>query len=368
MRQAGRFLEAAGPGSRVETLFMGGGTPSCLPRRELRALLAAFSVLGCEEWTVEANPETLDDSFLSACEEAGVTRLSVGIQSLRPRHLLALRRRATREDAVRAVSLLSRRWHGELNLDFITGIPGQSEAELREDIHILDDVQCGHVSLYQLTVEQGTPLERMVQSGEMLMNAQEQDEELWLAGREELLERGYGQYEVSNFCLPGRQCRHNLRYWRIDPYAGAGPGAVSTLPAAWAARAAGRPDLAAEPNAVVRFTNPKDLDSFLGGQERFWGIETEIVSARDFLLETLMMGLRLTRGIPQAILASRFGGTFDRFFPGLWNAWVEQGWAVPEKGVLRLSDRGILLLDYLLGQVVERLGESGVEGLSVSWP
>ena len=98
---------------------------------------------------------------------------------------------------------------------------------------------------------------------------------------------------------PGSECRHNLRYWRIDPYAGAGPGAVSTLPAEWAARAAGRPELAEHGQSVIRFTAPKNISAFLQGEKSFWGIETEVVEPADFLLECVMMGLRLAGGIPK---------------------------------------------------------------------
>jgi len=194
------------------------------------------------------------------------------------------------------------------------------------------------------------------------------DEELWLAGREELLNRGYLQYEVSNFCLPGRECRHNLRYWRIHPYAGAGPGAVSTLPAPWAARAASRPELAESGASVVRFTAPRDIPAFLEGQGSFWGAETEVISARDFLLENVMMGLRLSGGIADEMLRSRFGHGFAQLFPGVWEDWVSRGLALPADGMRRLSDAGLLLLDRLLGELFERHAPSWPENLNVHWP
>ncbi len=290
-------MDSAGSDARVETLFIGGGTPSCLPPPERESLLRAYTSLRPSEWTVESNPETLDESFLDSCAEAGVTRLSVGIQSLSTRHLKTLRRHATRAQAMAAIRLLQSRWHGQLNLDFITGIPGQTVSEVREDLAVLGDGWPDHVSLYQLTVEPGTPLEDLVDEGRIRLNRGQQDEELWLAGRDELMRRGYLQYEVSNFCLRDRECRHNLRYWRIEPYAGAGPGSVSTLPVAWAARAAARPDLAEDDASIVRFTAPRDIATFLQGQSHFWGAETETISPADFLLENVMMGLRLSGGI-----------------------------------------------------------------------
>jgi len=368
IRLARRLVESGGRDARVETLFVGGGTPSCLPSALLETLLGAFTPLGCSEWTVESNPETLDESFLDACRRAGVTRLSVGIQSLNTQLLHLLRRHATREQALAALDLVKHRWEGDLNLDFITGIPGQTVNDVHADLSVLRDGWPDHVSLYQLTVEPGTPLETMVDDGRIVMNRSELDEELWIAGRDALTSRGYRQYEVSNFALPGRECRHNLRYWRIDPYAGAGPGAVSTLPAEWAARAAARPELAGHGQMVVRLTAPKDIPAFLRGEEHFWGIETELISPSDFLLETLMMGLRLTGGIPEETIQSRFGSGFSELFPGLWEAWVSRGLALPPDGALRLSPNGLLLLDRLLREVAEMTAKPRLKTLLVHWP
>jgi len=367
-RLARRLVESADTAVPVQTIFVGGGTPSCLPPAQLETLLGSFGAMRAEEWTVESNPETLDEAFLDVCRRAGVTRLSVGIQSLNSRHLKTLRRHATAEQARAAIALLQKRWQGDLNLDFITGIPGQTAADVREDLSVIEKGWPGHVSLYQLTVEPGTPLETMVDEGSIALNKPEMDEELWLLGRDELVSRGLCQYEVSNFALPGHECRHNLRYWRIDPYGGAGPGAVSTLPAEWAARAAARPALAEHGQSVVRFTAPRDIPSFLQGEERFWGIETELVGPSDFLLECVMMGLRLAGGIPEETLRYRFGRGFPELFPGLWEGWVARGLALPPDGSLRLSADGLLLLDRLLREVFEMKLPSSPEQMHVRWP
>jgi oxygen-independent coproporphyrinogen-3 oxidase len=366
--QARFFLDAAAHGRRVETLFIGGGTPSVLPRKELEKLFSSLSDLGCAEWTVEANPETLDDSFLSLCRDAGVTRLSVGIQTLQEKHLRLLRRRASKEDALSAIRRLGQGWQGEVNLDFIAGIPGQTVQEVRDDLSVLEGSWPSHVSLYQLTVEPDTRLAALVNSGEIALNTPDQDEALWFAGKGALENRGYQQYEVSNFCLPGRECRHNLRYWRIDPYAGAGPAAASTLPGSWimpVLKDRGAADLS---SPVFRLSNPKDIHAFLQGPEALWGMEIESIAPRDFLLENLMMGLRMARGIPSDQLSARFGKSFKQMFPGLWEKWVIQGLADPDDDSLRLSRRGLHLLDHLLREVMEMLSSSAAPDVAVSWP
>ncbi len=260
-------------------------------------------------------------------------------------------------DNQRALSLLAARWAGEVSLDFIAGIPGQTASGLRSDLSALDEARARHASLYSLTVEPGTGLAAAAEEGRISLNDPERDEDLWFAGRDELERRGFGNYEISNFCLPGSASVHNLRYWNLEPYLGVGPGAVSTLPSAMLARILPRLGLhgpsAAE--VVCRLTCPHSIDGFLAGPEGLWGIRAEPIAAGEFLLETLMMGLRLAEGIPADRLEHRFGRSFEELFPGLWTRWVEQGLALPVDGRLRLSGQGRLVLDALLAQIAARI-------------
>jgi oxygen-independent coproporphyrinogen-3 oxidase len=369
--QARFLLEAAG-NPRVQTIFFGGGTPSALPPGLLEKLLGSFSDLRPVEWTVEANPETIDETFLACCRDSGVTRLSVGIQTLQPRLLSLLRRRASQGQCLAAVDLLQRRWRGELSLDFIAGIPGQTVHEVENDLALVDRSWPGHVSLYQLTTEPGTRLVALIASGEIEMNPAEKDEELWFAGKAGLEGLGYAQYEVSNFALPGRECLHNIRYWKIEPYIGAGPAAVSTVAASIARKAFGLLPERSEA-AAVRLSCPKSMQGFLQGAASRWGIEIEMISPRDFLLETLMMGLRPSSGINMAAFARRFGKSLAELLPGLWEGWVRKGWAEPLMttsldGAMRLSPIGMMLLDRLLGEAAGRISTESLSDLTVTWP
>lgn len=374
--QAGYFLNARASEAstrlrvppRIETIFMGGGTPSALSRENLAALLDAFRDKAAIEWTVEANPESIDEKLISLCEDAGVTRLSVGVQTLRNSLLRLLRRPASRSQTLAALELLGRRWRGGLNLDLIAGIPGQSPGEVREDLAHLVQFRPSHLSLYQLTYEPETELALLVQQGKIVLNTRELDEELWFAGKEALEGWGFKHYEISNFCLPGKECRHNLRYWRMEPYLGVGPGAVSTLPARAFALALGRPELAEAPGGVLRVSNTKDIHAFLGGQGSLWGLEVESVKPEDFLFENLMMGLRLQEGISTASWESRFGRSFDEFFPGIWRRWSDEGLAEKPLGNLRLTESGRMVLDGLLGELTERLATAGLPSITISWP
>ena len=368
VRQARYFLQGVGPDPRIPTIFMGGGTPSSLPPVVAAKLLDVFHDTGCIEWTVEANPESLDEAFLDHCHSSGVTRLSAGVQSLHDDQLRLLKRPATRADTLTALRLVQDKWKGDLNLDFIAGIPRQTPREVREDLAVLKGMKPSHVSLYQLTCEPGTELALLVKEGRIALNTAERDEELWFAGKESLEQGGYEHYEISNFCLPGMECRHNLRYWHMEPYLGVGPGAVSTLPAAPFAALLLKQELASEPDAVLRLSNPKDLHAFLGGPDRLWGMNVEIVQPRDFLLENLMMGLRLAEGIQQSVLKDRFGWSFNQIFPGLWDRWVTRGLALPPDARLKLTERGRCVLDALLGQIVENLAIPEMPDLLLRWP
>ena len=367
IEQAEFFRDALGWLQQPQTIFMGGGTPSVLSRGSRARLLSAFSEGAREEWTVEANPESMDEEFLRACAEGQVTRISAGVQSTSDRHLRFLRRACTRRDIERALSALTSSWKGDLNLDFIAGIPGQVPEEVRADLAILDRLAVSHVSLYSLTYEEGTPLSRLAEEGEILRNAEEQDEELWFAGCDELSRRGFGQYEISNFSLPGRECRHNLRYWRIEPYLGAGPGAVSTVPGPPLARALALPGASA-PNTVLRLAVPKDIPRFLRGREALWGIQAEIVAPEDFLLETLMMGLRLREGLAAAHLERRFGAPLEELIPGLWQRWMGRGLAEKPGAFMRLTESGRLVLDGLLTEASRAREQTPGAPLRVTWP
>ncbi|HET6487982.1 MAG TPA: coproporphyrinogen-III oxidase family protein [Spirochaetia bacterium] len=348
----------------VRTIFVGGGTPSALPGRAVSTLLRSLPGAAAEEWTVEANPETIDAPFLEACRESGVTRLSVGVQSTDDRLLATLRRRARRADVERTLKLLDSSWGGELSFDLITGIPGQKPTSVVDDIGVLAGSGCGHFSLYQLTCEPDTPLARSVAEGTIRLNEPEQDEELWFAGVAELRRRGFQHYEISNFCREGKECRHNLRYWRMEPYLGVGPAAVSTLPAARVGPVLRRQSA----TGILRLTNPRSVTRYLQGAPALWGIEVEEIAPRDFLLETLMMGLRLKDGLEARGFHHRFGADLDELAPGVWNRWVSRGLALRAADRLALTDSGRFVLDGLLIELANDLQSRELSGLSVSWP
>jgi oxygen-independent coproporphyrinogen-3 oxidase len=325
-------------------VYVGGGTPSLLPARSLERLLAGIRAFAPEpaEWTVEANPESLTTGFLEICARQGADRLSLGVQSTRDRLLQVLGRPGDEADNRMALRRIHSSWSGRLNLDFLVGVPGQTRADLFRDLRQAREARAGHVSLYALTPPPGTALAEAVQ--------EDARDELWLAGVEQLEAQGYRNYEVANFARPGQECRHNLRYWRLEPYLGVGPGAVSTLPGAG--------------GEVFRLYHPEDIPAYLAGNP--WGLRRETIRPKEFLLETLMMGFRLRSGIGAEEFSRRFGRPLPELLPGLWREWGQRGYLREDSTAYAFTDQGRLFLNRRLLEAQEALGEA--EEPAVRWP
>lgn len=256
--------------SNMETVYLGGGTPSCIGLNQLSKLLYTLSLsmhLTPEvECTMEANPESLDERMVRDVFALGVTRISLGVQSFDDRILKLLGRPHKASQAREAIRIIKTRFDN-FSIDLMCGIPGQSTEALEESV--LEAVLLGvpHVSVYPLTIEEGTPFANLVDAGLM----QEPDPEAAANHMEAaaciLQDAGYTRYEVASYAKPGYECRHNIAYWTGVPYLGLGDGAVSM-----------------RQSCEVR--------------ERFLGEEVlEVLDAQQALAEDLMLGMRMARGV-----------------------------------------------------------------------
>lgn len=237
-----------------KSVYIGGGTPSLLGTEDLRFLCKAIKAAaplasGCE-WTVEMNPGSISPELLEAAREGGINRLSLGIQCKSQRVLDAIERRATVAQIEEAASLAKNIWAASWSADLIAGLPFQTKEDLERDIDFIERNGANHISLYSLTLEEGTPLATKIERGEIAYD-EEAAEELWLYGRDLLEARGFLQYEVSNFAKPGFESRHNGSYWAQESYLGAGAGATGTI--------------YAKPNGF-RYTNVLDAAAYI----KFW--------------------------------------------------------------------------------------------------
>jgi oxygen-independent coproporphyrinogen-3 oxidase len=310
----------------VDTLFVGGGTPSLLGPEAmagLKSLLGARRLASPElEWTAEANPESLTEEVAVAWRSAGVNRLSLGAQSFHPDALRWMGRLHGPDGAGRAVAAARGAGIDNLSVDLMFGLPAQVERDWRKDLEEVLSLEVPHVSLYGLTVEQATPLGRAVREGRETPVDEERYREEYLLAAEILGSEGYEHYEVSNFARPGMQSRHNLTYWLGDPYLGLGNGAHSYAP-------------------PVRRWNGRSWEDYAArvreGNSPEEGRET--LDAQAVALEGAWLGLRTSRGIPMA----RMGANEL----ALVAEWVRQGLAEEKDGSARLTPTGWLVLDRL---------------------
>ena len=276
----------------VETVFLGGGTPTFTEPRELARLLDALPRTA--EVTVEANPETVTPELASLLRESGVTRVSLGAQSFDPRLLAVLERRAGPDDVRRAFYHLRDAWFDNISLDLIYGIPGQGTSDLERDLAAALALAPEHISCYELEAKPGT---RFVHGwGAELARQEEAMEGYFEHVVETVVAAGYRWYETANFCREGRQARHNMAYWLGRDYLGLGIGAVSTVgDLRWRNAPKLAPYLAALASGL---RPPRELER-LDGQTR--------------VVERLMLGLRLDRPVPLAEVVSAVEpGALDR--------------------------------------------------------
>ena len=269
----------------VRTLFIGGGTPTALPASLLASLLDAcresFDVQTDAEITCEANPGITDADVFAALRDMGVNRLSMGVQSLDDRELAWLGRIHGAAEAETAFAAARRAGFANINLDFMFGLPGQAAATWRNTLERATALGPEHISLYSLTVEHGTPLYDAVRRGVQPAPEDDLAADFYLLASDLLARAGYEQYEISNWARSGFQCRHNLVYWRNEPYLGFGAGAHSF-------------DFdPGEPGAGRRGWNVRPVPAYIKriqtGHNALAG--DEIITPRLAMGETMMVGL-----------------------------------------------------------------------------
>ncbi|OQY40545.1 MAG: hypothetical protein B6229_01380 [Spirochaetaceae bacterium 4572_7] len=335
----------------IETVFIGGGTPSLISNRELERLFKSIQVIApkVKEWTIESNPESITKEFLKTCSTYGVTRLSIGIQSFNDKLLKILGRKANNSDITRAMDLVRKFWRKSFSLDLISSIPEQSVHMVTEDINRAIGYNPDHISFYGLSLEEGTPLENEVSRGIITDLDTTTSDNIWLTGRALLREHGYNDYEVSNY-TKNSPSLHNSNYWELKPYLGIGPGAVSTL--------------IDDTGHIVRISNRKSINLFLKGQGNKWGEEYTKISPKEFLDEYIMMGLRLRRGIDMARFEKVFNKSISDIIP-ISNELQEEGLIIINKGYYALSSRAYDIMNSIIIRIFKSL--EGIDAPLVNW-
>ncbi len=324
-------------GETVSAIHFGGGTPSSVPvgllAKWLDNIAALCSFTHDLEVALEANPEDLNTTSMNELRAAGVTRLSVGVQSFIPEKLHLLGRKHSPLDCQRITAEALERFNS-VSLDLICGVPGEDLAIWEDDLRLALSLQPQHLSLYMLSVEPKTRLHHQISKGLISFPDDETQASLYENALREIALYGYSHYEVSNFCLPGHHSRYNLASWKREPYLGFGPSAHSFL------TVHGR---------EIRMANVSVLSRYLAAPHNA-GVFREELSREEQFIEKVFLSLRINSGLDVEFL--RKENNLGQDFSGSVDQFIEQGWILQQKGFLYLTDKGFLFADYIAGALI----------------
>lgn len=338
IRSRGRLLLDTWQARSFESIYIGGGTPSALSPAQLDSYLLLIDFLVPPalrqsegfEYSIEANPRDITPDFLRQIACRGINRLSLGVQSLDDGVLAYLGRESSKETILKALDLIGTHWERELSVDIIAGVPGQSAEAVYQLIRRAEDTGADHLSIYQLTVEEGTPLAAQIVSRSRAPVGDDEYLQGFKRAAALARERGYRRYEVSAFARPGHESRHNLRYWRLDSYFGLGMAAVSTL--------------VHDDGTALRLKRDRE------------GVHREELSAETLYTERLITGFRMADGIdPYRNMPEVFS---PRPLDRLFRRSMDEGILKRIGERYALTEKGFDLMDRFLVDCLDELDHS----------
>lgn len=319
----------------ISTVFIGGGTPSSLETEQIRRLMetvkSAFSVLPEAEITMEANPGTVDPDKLKGCLEAGISRISFGLQSMQEEELKDLGRIHSREDFLAGFETAREAGFENISVDLMSGIPKQTLSSYEDTLRKTAELEPEHISAYSLIIEEGTPFAR---DKELIQRLPSEDEDVRMYEMtEEILEEyGYHKYEISNYSTPGYECRHNLGYWSQIPYLGVGLNASSYLDG-------------------KRFQQTASMKEYMALKDYILSYrETRPLSQEEKMEEFMFLGLRKTAGVKGEDFVRQFGRTMDSVYGEVIDTSVKGGWIERDRDSIALTKKGILFSNHVLSE------------------
>ncbi len=317
---------------RVDTLYLGGGTPTLLPlscfQRLMDTLRRCYELSEDCEISCECNPATADRDALSCLRKLGINRLSIGLQSASDDELRLLGRAHSFSEFQQLLAHARAVGFDNISVDLMYGIPSQTLESFRQTLSALAELSPEHISAYGLKIEEDTPFARIRNS--LSLPDEDTELEMYRLCTDFLRQHGYEKYEISNFAREGKESKHNLRYWLRKDYVGFGVAAHSCF-------------------EEVRFGNSRDLEAFLKGQDITE--ERTLLTPRDIFNETVMLSLRLTRGIDCAQFEERFGASIEELFPAL-PSFIQHGFLIRDRGRLFFSDEGFFVSNSVLSELL----------------
>lgn len=309
-------------GTEIDTVFIGGGTPSVLPSYLISKICDAvndnFVLSDDTEWTMEVNPGTVTREKIQAMLCGGINRVSVGVQSFNDNELQAVGRIHNSREALNTVLELSSAGFTNISVDLMESLPYQTEESFKRSLDIAVSLPISHISVYSLIIEDGTPIKKKYDSGEHQIPDEDTDRDLYAFTAEFLAQYGFSRYEISNYSKPYCESRHNIKYWDCDEYIGIGAAAHSYLDG-------------------VRSYNTSDLSDYLNGTTR---VGEDKLDTADKMGEFMMLGLRKTQGISKKEFNTRFGCFPEDIWGNIINKFISLGLMTEKDGFYALTQKG----------------------------
>ena len=319
-------------------IYIGGGTPSILKEKDIATIMdkirSTCHISAAAEITSEANPGTLTESGIKGMLNAGINRISIGVQSLRDKELSLLGRMHDAAEAIAAVTTARKSGFGNISLDLIYGIPGQDLVSWKRTLEKIVSLHSEHISAYELTPEKNTVLYEQLEKGRLHLPDEDEVAEMYYTAIDILTEAGYKHYEISNFALPNLQCRHNLNYWDRGEYLGIGAGAHSFLN--------GR-----------RISNICDVRQYIHDVElgALPIAEETLLTHREEIEETLFLGLRKTDGFDIELIPANITEHLKEALDDL----AHQGLLDLSGGHIKLTRKGLIICNSVIVRLMLRI-------------
>ncbi len=327
----------------VDTVYIGGGTPSLLSAKQIARLLDSvkhnFRVDKNAEITIEANPGTIDEKKLRAIKKLGVNRLSIGLQSAHDSELKVLGRIHTMRDFDDAFRAAREAGFDNISVDVMYGIPNQTQASFVKTLEYVTGLSPEHISLYCLKVEEGTPFYKMREEGRLALPDDDEQYEMYSGAVDYLAARGYERYEMSNFAKDGRVSKHNMKYWNCEEYIGIGAAAHSYF-------------------GGERYSMIRNATNYIDGLEILEaGIkivdESRFIEKNESMNEYVMLRMRLEDGVDPAVFGRLFGVDFVEKFGRYLNEYVKDGFVTKKNGHYAFTTKGMFVSNYILSAVLD---------------
>lgn len=318
----------------ADTIYFGGGTPTVINPSNIRKIIQVvkdiFTVDAAAEISIEANPNTLTSENLTTYKASGINRLSIGVQSLNDNILKSIGRLHDSRQALEAIELARTLGFENINADVMFNIPNQTVKDIIYTLTQLAEKKVNHISFYSLKLEKGTPMYQMEKNHTISMLEEEEEREMYYAGREEMKKYNLLQYEISNFAEKGYECKHNLKYWQQNEYIGIGTAAHSFL-------------------NKKRYSNISDIDTYCKNADSgdFNRITLEVLDSAALMFEYIMLNLRLTKGLDVKEFNQRFLTDFNNYYRKEIDYLIQNKLLAYENNSVKLTEKGMDISNYV---------------------